>query len=112
MRAIERSPESLALLLDELEQTPSNHAGLRELLAGLRRSLDTPPEQREAQARRFAQRLVLAAQATLMQRHAPEAVAAAFIDSRIDAENGRVYGTLAVDTAVQQQILKRAWPLG
>jgi putative acyl-CoA dehydrogenase len=109
LRAMERNPESVSLLLDELDQVPSGHAGLRTLLVGLRQSLGLPAEQREALARRFVQRLVLAVQATLMLQHAPSAIAEAFIESRIDAENGRVYGTLA-GVSVQQDILKRAWP--
>ncbi|MBV8666878.1 MAG: isovaleryl-CoA dehydrogenase [Burkholderiaceae bacterium] len=111
LRAMERSPESLALLLDELGQASSDHAALKQLLDGLRQSLSTPPEQRESLARRFTQRLALAAQASLMLQHAPSASAEAFIASRLDAENGRVYGTLAADASAQQAILKRAWPL-
>ncbi|MEN3292342.1 MAG: putative acyl-CoA dehydrogenase, partial [Burkholderiales bacterium] len=71
--------------------------------------LATPPEQREMLARRFVQRLVLAAQGSLMLRNAPSAIAEAFIASRIDAESGRVYGTLSA-AALQRNILDRAWP--
>jgi putative acyl-CoA dehydrogenase len=44
-----------------------------------------------------------------MLRHTPAPIADAFITSRIDAECGRVYGTLAAP-ALQRQILDRAWP--
>lgn len=53
------------------------------------------PEQLETQARRFAQRLVIAAQGCLMLQHAAPAVAEAFLAGRIDAECGRVYAKLA-----------------
>jgi putative acyl-CoA dehydrogenase len=109
LRAMEREAEGFLLLLDELDQAAHAHAGLQTLLGGLRRDLNTPLEQREMQARRFVQRLVLAAQGGLMLRHAPASVADVFVSSRLDAECGRVYGTLAA-TGLQQQILDRAWP--
>ncbi|MEC4721135.1 isovaleryl-CoA dehydrogenase [Noviherbaspirillum sp. CPCC 100848] len=109
LRAVERETEGFLLLLDQLAGTASGHAGLQGLIDGLRRDLATPPEQREMLARRFAQKLVLAAQACLMLQASPSPIAEAFIASRIDAESGRVYGTLSA-AALQQDILKRAWP--
>ena len=109
LRALEREPEGLQLLLDELDQGSAAHAGLQRLVAALRTDLAAPPDQREMQARRLVQRLVLAAQGSLMLQHAPQAIADAFISSRIDAECGRVYGTLS-SAALQQDILSRAWP--
>jgi putative acyl-CoA dehydrogenase len=109
LRAVGREAEGFALLLDELDDAASAHAGLAALLAGLRRDLAAPPEERETQARRFAQRLVLAAQGSLMLRHAPAAVAEAFLASRIDGECGRVYGSLAA-ADMPPGMLERAWP--
>jgi putative acyl-CoA dehydrogenase len=110
LRAIEREPEGFTRLLGELDEVAATHPGLRELVTGLRRDLATPPEQREMLARRFVQRLVLAVQGSLMLRYAPTPIAEAFIASRIDAESGRVYGTLSA-AALQQNILDRAWPV-
>ncbi len=109
LRAVEREPEGFLRLLEEFAQAASAHVGLHTLVDSLRKDMNTPPEQREALARRFTQRLVLTAQASLMLQHAPSPVAEAFIASRIDAECGRVYGTLAAP-ALQNDILKRAWP--
>lgn len=57
------------------------------------------------------QRLVLVAQACLLRRHAPQAVADAFIATRLeDSGAGRVVGAIdsrAVDTGT---ILERAFP--
>jgi len=108
LRAIERDPEGIKLLLDDLTIAGTN-AGMRQLLAGLREDLSAAPDQREMLARRFAQRLVLAAQGSLMLQHAPSLHAEAFIASRIDGECGRVYGCLTADS-VQAEILQRAWP--
>jgi putative acyl-CoA dehydrogenase len=92
-----------------LETVAASHPALHALVATLRHDLTTPPEQREIQARRFAQTLVLATQGALMLQHAPQAIADAFIASRIDAHCGRVYGTLT-EATLQQHILARAWP--
>lgn len=110
LRAAEREPEGLMHLLDELHQIASGHRGLQGLIDSLRRDLATPPDQREMLARRFAQKLVLTAQGSLMLQQAPSSIAEAFIATRIDAECGRVYGTL-VASALQQNILNRAWPV-
>ena len=112
LRAIEREPEAFLLLLEHLRQAGREHPALQELLQRLRNSLDTPPELRELQARRFVQRLVLAAQCSLMLAAAPTAAADAFIASRTDAGCGRVYGTLAANAgpAEIKEILERAWP--
>ena len=109
LRAIEREPEGFALLLTQLSGTTIVHPGLQNLVHALQKDLATPPAQREMLARRFVQRLVLAAQASLMLQHAPASMAEAFIASRTDAECGRVYGTLAAP-ALQHEILGRAWP--
>jgi putative acyl-CoA dehydrogenase len=110
LRAIEREAEGFLCLMDQLDDSAVSHPGLHGLVSSLRKDLATPPEQREALARRLVQRLVLAAQGSLMLQHAPAAIADAFIASRIDAECGRVYGTLAAP-ALQHEILDRAWPV-
>ena len=108
LRAIRREAEGFALLLDGLDRVAGAHAGLARLVTGLRVDLEAAPEQLDMQARRFAQRLVLAVQASLMLQHAPAAVAEAFLASRIDAESGRVYGTLAA-SAMPAEMLERAF---
>jgi putative acyl-CoA dehydrogenase len=112
LRAIEREPEGFMRLLDDLSGIAAAHAGLHSLAAALRGDLATRPEEREMLARRFVQRLVLAAQGSLMLQTAPTPIADAFIASRIDAECGRVYGTpgALASAALQQNILDRAWP--
>ncbi|MFC5474911.1 isovaleryl-CoA dehydrogenase [Paraherbaspirillum soli] len=109
MRAIEREPEGMALLVAQLQQVAADHPGLRSMLEDVLHDLAAPAEQREALARRIVQRLVLAIQASLMLQHAPTAIAEAFIASRSEAAGGRVYGTLAA-AHLQQQILQRTWP--
>ena len=109
LRAIEREAGGFSLLLNQLSDVAAAHPGLQGLVVALRKDLTAAPEQREMLARRLAQRLVIAIQASLMLQHAPAAIAEAFIASRTDSECGRVYGTLATP-ALQQNILDRAWP--
>jgi putative acyl-CoA dehydrogenase len=109
LRAIEREPEGFQLLMEDLDQAAAAHSSLRALLASLRADLADEPVQREMLARRFVQKLVLAAQGALMLRQAPGPMAEAFLNSRADAACGRVYGTLR-EVALQREILDRAWP--
>jgi putative acyl-CoA dehydrogenase len=109
LRALERDPEGALLLLADLREAAAGHPALLALLEALQRDMQAAPEEREALARRFVQRLVLAAQSALMLRHAPQEIADAFVASRLDADGGRVYGTMEAP-ALQERILDRAWP--
>jgi putative acyl-CoA dehydrogenase len=109
MRAIEREPEGAALLLQDLNKAAEAHEGLRAMLRPLKEAMAVPVEDREMLGRRFVQQLVLALQGSLMLAHAPGNMADAFIGSRSNAGNGRVYGTLQVDRGTQEGILGRAF---
>ncbi|ASU37840.1 isovaleryl-CoA dehydrogenase [Herbaspirillum sp. meg3] len=114
LRAMEREPEGCILLLEELQQVADGHHVLQASLDALKQLLTTPPDQREMLARRLVQQLILTVQSALMLQHAPTAMAEAFVLSRSDAANGRVYGTLSAGTtdaaSLQRAILERAWP--
>ncbi|PUA20056.1 isovaleryl-CoA dehydrogenase [Glaciimonas sp. PCH181] len=109
LRAITREPESFALLLEHLSSIAASHAGLSKMVDSLKNTLSTPPEQHERIARYFVQKLVLTIQAALMVQTAPQTIADAFVSSRCDAENGRVYGTLSslISAEAQKEILQR-----
>jgi putative acyl-CoA dehydrogenase len=103
LRAIERDAEGFELLLQSLSELGDVQASLADFRT-------MPAQQRETQARRLAQQLVLAAQCSLMRQHAPAANAAAFIAGRSDAQHGRVYGSLSGSVAMAD-IIERAWPV-
>lgn len=71
--------------------------------------LDGDEPATEAGARRLAQDIALAVQASLLQRHAPEAIADAFCRSRLAGEGGLSFGMLASETDFDS-ILERAMP--
>ena len=52
------------------------------------------PETLELRARRVVESMALALQGSLLVRHAPPAVADAFVASRLDGDSGRAFGTL------------------
>jgi putative acyl-CoA dehydrogenase len=98
LRALQREPESLEALLDEIAL-----AGEPELSAAAEAAV---AEADEGTARVAVERLALALQASLLVRNAPAAVADAF-----RARTGLAYGTLpsGVDAAA---IVKRHRPTG
>ncbi|KWZ44514.1 DNA alkylation response protein [Burkholderia savannae] len=112
LRAIEREPDAAAALFDEWRDAAKRSAPLADALAELTRALSLEPEQREACARRIAQRIALVAQASLLLRDGPSAVAEAFVATRLghaSSETGRVFGTLPA-TIDHAALIERAFP--
>jgi len=110
LRALQRDPDCLAALQDELEPARGAWAAYdqawddwRAQAAGQAGQSPDP-----AQARRLAAGLARLWQAALLIRHAPAAVADAFVASRL-ARPGGIVGELppGVDLGA---ILARAWP--
>jgi len=111
LRAIERDPQGCALLLEQLQQIADLHPPLQATLHTLKQLLCSAPQEREMQARRLVQQLILTVQGALMLQYAPPAMADAFVLSRNDAGHGRIYGAMPGNDAVlQQAILDHAWP--
>jgi putative acyl-CoA dehydrogenase len=102
LRALEREPDTAEVLLDEIRLAGSAQAtAVAEDALG---RLD------EAGARSAVERLALALQASLLQRHAPAAVADAFCASRLGGEGGLGYGTLPTGSDLEA-IMERHRPL-
>ncbi|NYH97644.1 acyl-CoA dehydrogenase family protein [Cupriavidus plantarum] len=110
LRALQRNPEDGARILQDLARLSNGNPAVRAELASLQAMLREAPDQLEAGARRFAQGLVLTAQAALMIAHADAESAAQFVASRLGRQHGRVFGTLDADPATLQRIVERAYP--
>jgi putative acyl-CoA dehydrogenase len=95
LRAIGRSPESLAALWAEIDLARGAYRRLDAWLDRLRRELAKlePTPAIEPLARRLVEALAVGLCASLLARHAPAAVAAAYSASRLD-ERGLAFGTL------------------
>ncbi|MBL8358769.1 MULTISPECIES: acyl-CoA dehydrogenase family protein [Delftia] len=111
LRAISREPDGAQLLLQDLIDTAAGEPVLLQQAQSLARRLSGPPDQLEAQARRLVQDLVLLAQACLLRRHAPPAMADGFIATRLGAQQGAMvagaFDPAGLDIAA---ILQRALP--
>ena len=93
LRTFAREPQALAAFAAELRRAAGADARLDAAIAGV---LDGLAAARpvEAEARFVAERLALTLQAALLARHAPSAVADAFIATRIAGGGGRSYGAV------------------
>ena len=109
LRAIQRTPDDAARLLRDLSRRAAAHPAVRAELASLQAMLREPAEQLEANARRFAQGLVLTAQAALMLAHADAENAEAFAASRLGRQHGRVFGTLDMEPEALKRVFERGW---
>ncbi|GAB2907874.1 acyl-CoA dehydrogenase family protein [Rhodococcus aerolatus] len=99
LRAMARSPETVAVLLDELDSAAGGDARLDEGVARLKTEL-ADLDGLEHRARRVVGLMATALQGMLLVRHGHPAVADAFCASRLTGDHSGVYGTLprGVDT--------------
>lgn len=110
MRAIAKDPSSTQALLSDLAQDAAGHPLLAAELSLLQSMLKTDPLHLQAMGRLFAQRLVMAGQATLLLRTAPAFVAEAFIATRLGRGWGSVVGCVDIRQIDVARLLERAHP--
>ncbi len=113
LRALTRQPETAEAFFAELDQAAGADRRLDQAIARLRKEVSDPAQER---ARYLAEAMALTLQGALLVRHGHQAVADAFIVSRLGGDSGgpgaswgRAYGTLpsGTDTAA---IVARATP--
>jgi len=93
LRAMATRPECVEVLFDELVSTAGNDARLDAHVDSLRSSL-TDLATIEYRARKVAEDITLALQASLLVRHGHPPVAEAFLASRMARDWGGAFGTL------------------
>jgi len=91
LRVLAREPDAVAAYGDEVDASAGADTRLDAAWKELRQDLREPDE---AQARVLAERMALVLQGSLLVRHAPSAVADAFVGSRIAGDHGYAAGTL------------------
>jgi putative acyl-CoA dehydrogenase len=108
LRSMPREPGCVPALLDELRAAKGADRRYDAFVAALDGELAELARQ-EGQARRLVERLALAISASLLLRHAPDAVADAFVGSRLAGPWAGHFGALppGVDAAA---IARRAVP--
>jgi putative acyl-CoA dehydrogenase len=93
LRAMSREPESVDVFRQALGLARGVNADFDSALAELDAEL-IDREAIEARARRVVGKMAVLLQASLLLRHAPEAVSSAFCASRLKPAAGPVFGTL------------------
>jgi putative acyl-CoA dehydrogenase len=93
LRALVKTPETFDAFFAEVEQAKGADARLDAYVEQTRDAF-ADPATLEVRARRVVERMALSLQGSLMVRHAPPAVADAFVASRLDGDSGRAFGTL------------------
>lgn len=107
LRAVEKQPECFAALMTELKRADGCHKQLDAAIAALPKRLEQA-QQQPFFARQLVELIARTLQGALLQQHAPNAVADAFCNSRLGANEHLGYGRLT-DAATARQILSRAW---
>ncbi|WP_420348900.1 isovaleryl-CoA dehydrogenase [Pelagibius sp.] len=106
LRVLSQDAGTAALVFDELETASGDDRVLASALRDLR---EVEPEGLGPGARRFVERLAVTAAAVLLRRHAPAAVADAFISSRLVDGFRHTYGA-GTAHADSRAIVDRALP--
>lgn len=105
LRAL-RKADVVSALAKELAPAKGAHRAFDHLAETFAARID---DATEVEARRLAQDVALAVQASLLYQTAPEPVFAAFCQSRLGGDWGQVFGTLGVQTDFDA-IIQRALP--
>ena len=92
LRSIQRTPDCVDVLLDEIRAGSSGDSRLTKFAEILQREISVADAQ--SNARRVVEMAALGVQSSLMARYAPAWAADAFISSRLDGNWGRAFGTL------------------
>jgi putative acyl-CoA dehydrogenase len=94
LRALTRSPRSLEVFFDEIEQAHGADRRLDARVLALKDQFSNDPSTLEQRARRVVEGMALCLQGSLLVRSAPPAVADAFCAARLSDDGGLEYGTL------------------
>ncbi|WP_168383658.1 acyl-CoA dehydrogenase family protein [Acinetobacter indicus] len=109
LRAIQRDPASMQVLLQSLADGVQQQPLLQQELQALMQLFQqTDPQALQFMARTLVSRLVLLAQAVILNQHAPDFVAQAFIQSRYQTLHGLVVGMLDPAQVDVARLLERA----
>ena len=108
LRAIQRDPASMQVLLQSLAEGVQQQPLLQQELQALMQLFQQPADELQFMGRSLVSRLTLLAQAVLLKRHAPEFIFNAFIQTRYSEFHGRVVGMMSAKQVDVERILERA----
>jgi putative acyl-CoA dehydrogenase len=104
LRAMVKNPDSVEAFANEVGEGAVLEPRLDRFAAKLREDIQSDPATLESRARSLVERMALSLQASLLVRFGDEAVAEAFIASRLEGDWGHAFGTLPAGTDVQRII--------
>jgi len=109
LRALEREPVSRDAFLAELAAAKGADRGYDAFVAALAADLERKGGTGETGARHLVERMAVALQASLLLRHAPQAVAEIFCATRLAHAGGLAYGALPAGAPVDAVIERAAF---
>ena len=108
LRVLQREPESVEIVMDDLAAAVGGDAHLKAHLARVQGLLHEP-RLLDKRGRELAEALAILAAGTILRAHAPTAVADAFIGTRLSGPGRQTYGQ-GLDWADTRAIVERAYP--
>lgn len=106
LRSLAKDPRIQSVLTTELDAVQGRNTQYDTALADYRTQWPRLPD--EAEARWFVERTALLLTASVLMRHAPEAVADAYVQTRLTGEKGRIAGAGRIPNI--SEILARLGP--
>jgi putative acyl-CoA dehydrogenase len=107
LRVLQREPETVEIVMDDLAAVAGGDAYLKSHLARVQGLLHEP-RLLDKRGRDLAEALALLAAGTILRAHAPAAVADAFIGTRLSGGVRQTYGQ-GLDWADTRAIVERSW---
>jgi putative acyl-CoA dehydrogenase len=105
LRALHRTPDSLEIFLSEVDLAKGQSPDLDATVAEIRDQVSKKSGPGlEWRARRLVELMALGLQGSLVLRHAPAAIAEAFVASRLAEGSGHVFGTIPTEAPVEDLI--------
>jgi putative acyl-CoA dehydrogenase len=108
LRVLQREPETVAIVMDDLAATAGGDSHLKAHLARVQRLLHEP-RFLEQRGRALTESLATLAAGTILRAHAPAPVADAFIATRLAGAPRQTYGH-GLDAVDTRAIIERALP--
>jgi putative acyl-CoA dehydrogenase len=108
LRVLQREPETVAIVMDDLAASAGGDAHLKAHLASVQRLLHEP-RLLDQRGRALAESLATLAAGTILRAHAPAPVADQFIATRLAGARRQTYGH-GLDAASTRAIVERALP--
>ena len=108
LRSIGKEPNSVEVLLDEINSAKSANKNFDKFARNIEKEL-LDVDNLEFRARRVVEKLALVLQASVLLKNAPDFISEAFCNSRLSDDNSLSFGTLPIGTEFEK-IINRSMP--